>query len=406
MAELYIKGLSRIETGLIEAMENMDIIDGHEHVPPEETRTSMDVDVFTLFAHYTKGDLMRAGMSIELFESLFDGKIPLETRWQSFKPHWDNIRHTSYSRAVLIAARKFYGAEDINEKNYCDISERIKKANRPGLYKKVFKDACRIRTCLNQCGRTDLDPSFFTPVMPLRDGMGDVRTNPSIKNLDDYASVVENNILRVKKEGAVGLKMKAMPYSKPDRKEAELEFAKIRQGTQTSASAFENYTVDRAIAFAGRHNLTIAVHTGYWGDFRNLHPLHMIPLLQKYPGVRFDIYHLGYPWVRDTLMLAKGFSNVWLNLCWTYIISQKCATEALDEAVDTVPSNKVIGFGGDYNKPVEDIYGHLVMARESIAKVLGGRIKEGTMTEKEALAIIKKWLWDNPVELYGLDMKK
>jgi len=101
-------------------------------------------------------------------------------------------------------------------------------------------------------------------------------------------------------------------------------------------------------------------------------------------------------------MLGKGFANVWLNFCWTHIISQRFAIEVLDEEIDVVPMNKVIGFGGDYALPVEKVYGHLVMAREDIAHVLARRIESGQMTEDQALALARKWLFDNPRDLYRL----
>jgi uncharacterized protein len=162
-----------------------------------------------------------------------------------------------------------------------------------------------------------------------------------------------------------------------------------------------DYVVDETIAFATEQDMVIAVHTGYWGDFRSLH---LIPTLQRHPNARFDVYHLGYPWVRETLMLCKGFDNVWLNLCWTHIISQKFATEALDEAIDLLPTNKLMAFGGDYVLPVEKVYGHLTMAREDIAKVLARRVGERQMTEDQALDLAKKWFWDNPKELYRLNV--
>ena len=86
-----------------------------------------------------------------------------------------------------------------------------------------------------------------------------------------------------------------------------------------------DYVVDEIVRFAADEDLVVCVHTAYWGDFRMLDPAHMIPVLQRHPKTRFDIYHLGYPYVRDALMLGKGFSNVWLNLCWTHIISQHFA---------------------------------------------------------------------------------
>ena len=198
-----------------------------------------------------------------------------------------------------------------------------------------------------------------------------------------------------------------------DRKEAESLFKKLKSGVIKTLDAInwpnsayfnplKEYIVDETIKFAGKQDLVVAVHTGYWGDFREKDPLHMIPFLGRHPDVRFDIYHVGYPWVRETLMLGKGFSNVWLNFCWTHIISQRFAMAALDEAIDLVPTNKILAFGGDYKTPIEKVYGHLTMAREDIVKVLARRIEEGQMSEGQAIDLAHKWLWDNPKELYRL----
>jgi predicted TIM-barrel fold metal-dependent hydrolase len=111
---------------------------------------------------------------------------------------------------------------------------------------------------------------------------------------------------------------------------------------------------------------------------------------------------LGYPWVRETLMLGKGFPNVWLNLCWTHIIAQKFAEDAMSEAIELVPSNKILAFGADYGLPVEKVYGHLIMARENIARAFSPKIESGQMSIKQAVTVIRKWLRDNPKELYRL----
>ncbi len=103
-------------------------------------------------------------------------------------------------------------------------------------------------------------------------------------------------------------------------------------------------------------------------------------------------------------MLGKGFSNVWLNLCWTHIISQRFVVAALDEAIDLIPMNKLLAFGGDYGLPVEKVYGHLTMAREDIAQVLARRIAARQMTESQALELSRKWFWDNPRALYRLEV--
>jgi predicted TIM-barrel fold metal-dependent hydrolase len=226
-----------------------------------------------------------------------------------------------------------------------------------------------------------------------------------VRTLDDYLDALRRYVVRVKSEGAVGLKMMSNPYCQPDRAAALEAFEKLRTGAiecLPPVNPLRDYVIDQTIAFAATQGLVIAVHTGYWGDFRTLDPLHMIPILQRHPNARFDIYHLGYPWVRQAIMLGKGFPNVWLNLCWTHIISQQFVMAALDEAIDLIPMNKILAFGGDYALPVEKVYGHLVMAREDIARVLARRIGDGFFTEEEALNIAHQWFWDNPRQLYEL----
>lgn len=407
--------LNAQEAALVAAMSEWEIIDCHEHLGPEEGRVSQQVDVFTLFGHYTRGDLAVAGMTEAQQQLLQNRDIPLERRWELFKPYYEQIRYGSYARAAILAAQKFYDVPDINDDTYAALSERMQEANKPGLYERVLGEACRIRAALTQCGSTDLRHPRLVPVMPLAYEMErwEALAHPpfdpqaQVRTLDDYLDAVRRYVVRVKSEGAVGLKMMSNPYCHPDRAAAVEAFEKLRTGAVQwlpAVNPLRDYVVDHTIAFAASQGLVIAVHTGYWGDFRTLDPLHMIPILQRHPSARFDIYHLGYPWVRQALMLGKGFPNVWLNLCWTHIISQQFVIQALDEAIDLIPMNKLLAFGGDYGLPVEKIYGHLVMAREDIARVLARRIADGYLTEDQALALAHKWFWDNPRDLYNLSV--
>ena len=410
---------AEVKRSLVEALETFEIIDSHEHLPPETQRLETPVDVFTLFSHYTADDLQVAGMSQADYQSVFDRRIPLERRWACFEPYWEQIRWGSYARAALLAAERFYGFTDINKETYQPLSEAIQDANKPGIYDRVLRHACHIRTALTQCGSTELGTPLLTPVMPMPavasstaltwDALSRPEFDPetTVCSLDEYLDTVRRYVIRVKGEGAVGLKMISNPYGTPNRQQALEAFKSLRQGTQgclPASNPLRDYVLDKTIAYATEHDLVIAAHTGYWDDFRKLDPLHMIPILQHHPEARFDIYHLGYPWVRQTLMLGKGFPNVWINLCWTHIISQRFAVAALDEAIDLIPMNKVLAFGGDFSLPVEKVYGHLVMARENIAEALARRILVGQMTETQALGLARRWFWDNPNELYRLGL--
>jgi len=413
--------LNDIETDLMKEIEQFEVIDAHEHLRPEEQWMGREeVDVFTLFSQYTPGDLIRAGMSGKQLKSLSDRTIPLQKRWNTFKPFWQQIRAGSYSRAALLAVKRIYGFDDIDDKTYQPLSDAIKKANKPGLYKRILRDTCNIRTCLTQCDQTKLGTDMLTSVMSLEKWWvpNNLETweniehplmdhTATVKSLDEFIEVRNNMMLRYKTEGAVGLKMCARPFETPDKAKAIDAFNKLRDGkikVLPRPNPLRDYVIDQSIAFAAKQDLPVAVHTGVWWDFRNLNPLHMITMIQRHPKAKFDIYHLGFPWVRQCLMLGKGFLNVWINFCWTQVISQRCSMDALDEAIDLLPANKIIAFGGDYQTPVEKIYGHLVMARENIVRVLAKRVEKKEMTMTQALEMAHKWLFDNPNELYKLNL--
>jgi len=135
--------LTGLEQKLMEAMQEFEIIDCHEHLAPEKRRIESDVDVFTFFSHYTRGDLGVSGMSDAEYQSLFNRDIPLERRWAIFKPYWEQIRWGSYARPALLAAKRFYDVEDINDQTYGLLSEAIQKANTPSIYERVLKAPVR-----------------------------------------------------------------------------------------------------------------------------------------------------------------------------------------------------------------------------------------------------------------------
>lgn len=400
---------------LIEAMEGMEIIDAHEHLPPEYVRTDAKVDALTLFSHYTRTDLVTAGMKPEDYDKVINSEDPLDERWELFRPHLENIRYGSYARPAFMAAKEFYGFDDINDDNYRELSEVMQSQNTPGIYKRILREKCKIKVALTQAGRTDYDGDLLVPLMPM-DMYAAVRSaddvahkadslGMKVANLDDYMELAKKGVMKLQDEGAVGLKMVSMPNSPPSRKAADEVFGKIMSESDPkidNIGQLKDFLMNYLIDVAGELDMVVAVHAGMWGDFRTLDSKHMIPVFPRHPGTKFDLYHLGMPSVRDTLVIGKNFPNVWLNICWCHIISQQMTCSALDECIDLVPMNKIIGFGGDYSRPVEKVYGHLVMAREDIATVLGRRVDRGMMDTDEAIAIAKKWLLDNPSKLYKL----
>jgi len=68
-----------------------------------------------------------------------------------------------------------------------------------------------------------------------------------------------------------------------------------------------------------------------------------------------------------------------------------------------LPRNKVLRFGGDY-RIVENVCGHLLMARQNIARALSDKVEMGHISLQEANAWAKAVLLDNPIEAYKLHL--
>ena len=405
---------TKTEEKLIDKMNNMDIIDTHEHLPPESVRLEKHVDVFTLFNHYCRIPLYASGMSVEDKESLHNPEIPIEGRWRKFQPHLENIRFTSYARAAFITAKEVYGFDDINEHNYKDISAAIEAMNKPGIYNKIF-DRCRIRKAITQCERIDVEdplvavmPGYSLFYLQKKERLEELEKehDASCKTLDDYMELCKKILTKWEQQGAVGIKLFSKTNTPPDHAEAEKSFKRLLAGEELVPDSLayeplENYIMHNLIDYATELNLPLAMHAGVWGDFRNIDPRHMNTLAPEHPDARFDLYHMGMPDVRAAIMVGTMQPNVWTNLCWTHIVSQEMACSGINELLDMIPLSKVSAFGADYQAPVEKVVGHLIMAKENLARVFGARIDKGSMGMADADEILHKWLWENPLKLYS-----
>ena len=96
----------------------------------------------------------------------------------------------------------------------------------------------------------------------------------------------------------------------------------------------------------------------------------------------------------------KGFPTD-ADLCWVHAISPHVAKDTLHHWLDVVPTNKILGFGGDSNY-VEGAYGHSRVARRVTAEVLAEKISRGDYTEEDAVWVAARILRENARELFGL----
>jgi predicted TIM-barrel fold metal-dependent hydrolase len=415
---------------LAEQIEQIPVIDSHEHLFDEATRLAETVDFFTLFSHYCPGDIQAAGEAS--IAKLKDPALDVEQKWRLFAPVYDRIADGSYARCAHLAMQRFYAIDRLRGLEDAGVlTERIRAANRPGLYRQVLKDACGIVTALNLNGR---DPEFFTPITSSAWAMDlaavcsieairrmEQRMDRPITSLDRYVQASADLLAQQHQKGFKGVKFHAayvrdLDFAPAGAAQAESLFNRIpdeSQGWRPHALGYEearplqDYLVHRMIEVAGDLGMTVVFHTGIQAGnenrLDNARPGRLWNLFRRYHHVRFVLLHAGLPWIEEAGIQAKYFRNVYVDLAWVHAVSPELARRAVRTYVDLLPRNKVLGFGADC-LVVEEVYGHLVLARQNLAAALAKKIEQGALDESRALAWAKAMLHDNAVEAYKLDI--
>ncbi len=427
-------------------ISSIPMIDTHEHLVDESFRVEKENDILAMFLrHYVTTDLKNAGLSEYKIEELRDPGQPLQGRWETLEPFWGKVANTAYARALEIAMRDLYDIPALDVETIAEAGRRVKEASQPGLYHKIFTRA-GIETAVVH----DLDdvyqpglayglafprksdpPGLFKKVIKGSDllnfnnktsllEMIQVHGWSQMHSLQNYLDMIDGIFRFSVGEGAVAVKFghaysRSLATRKPTYHEAEQVFNHLlfsaspdEWASHASAQPVEDYVIHHIIQQAIRYHLPIQIHTGLLeGNYNNLdnaNPRHLIPLLMEYQEARFVLFHGGYPWTRDYIALGKMFPNVWLDMCWVWVISPTTGREMLHEMIETLPQNKVTAFGGDYLF-IEGTYGHSVLARQNIRRVLEEKVAEGWFGEGEALQYARAVMADNARQLYSQPAK-
>ena len=443
--------MSNIADRIAEVVNGIWIVDTHEHLLSEEERARAAVDFSYLFPHYASSDLISAGMPPALLEAvrlpirqvLLDRTVrmrrprpyptptradmSLQQRWKAIEPYWEHIRYTGYGKCLRIAVRDLFGIPDISRQTYRQLSEAIAASNKPGWYKHVLKSKARITVSIQDDGRADVNKTFFAPVVRLehfaaartREELAALETDSglAIHSLDDLLKAMQKVLQGYLRDGAVGIKIgiayrRIIRFEKVAKADAERLFNRIAghlgEGLSwEEARPLQDYVIHQIIRAAIDHNVPVQIHTGLQEGNENIltnsNPMQLVNLFIEYREAKFDLFHGGYPYMGEALSLAKNFANVFLDLCWLHIISPSAGARMLHEAIETVPANKIFAFGGDFLIP-EGAYGHSVMARQIVSQVLAEKVRDGYLTEDEALRLARLVLRENPAALYRLKL--
>jgi hypothetical protein len=415
---------------LLAAINDLWIVDTHEHVPARESDRDPKADVLSEWlSHYFSSDLVSAGLPPDGLKAAQDPSQDLMKRWELVEPYWHAARSTGYGRSLDIAARDLYGMDGVGRETIGALNEAFLAARaKGGHYEYVLKQKSRIAISVLNSDLT-CDRLYFVSVFDLYDFvLPRKRTQVEelgrkagvrVHRLEDWEEAMRVTLDKALADGAVGLKC-ALAYERPlhfekvDRTAAEQQFNDIFsewnspdwRDNYRPGKALQDYMMHSILREADRRGLTFQFHTGIQEGSGNVihhsNPTLMSNLFLEYGNVKFDLFHMSYPYLMELGNLAKNFPNVFIDMCWGHIISPEAARRGLVEWLDVVPANKISAFGGDYCF-VDGIYGHQYLARRNVAAALAQKIADGSFDLDRAKEIARWVLVDNPVRLFALE---
>ncbi len=401
-------------------VNQMPLIDCHEHLMLPEQRVTHKAGFFDML-HYIESDLRSAGMPHTL-----EG-LSFEAACAAFATYFPFVQHTGYGRLLKMFASDLYNVQALDEAGLRSLHALIeqKATSRETMlawYHEVLATRAGITTSLTvydnvQTAYKQIRFMCYLDYLLMPDCVANFKKKHAatgqIVAVSDYLTFMTAAVDEKLAEGMVCGKF-ATPYwhdiaflETPDREAAAREFASEQsKGINLSAMLFYHL-----LAHFETKGVPIQFHTGHvepsaadmvhyklaWSN-----PDFLGRAAVRYPKLTMVLLHTGFPFTQEYMSLVKNIPNLYADFSWIYMISTTAARHALQLALDMVPYNKIIAFGGDCEQ-VEMVYAHAKMARRVIHTVLAEQIAQSVMTQTQAEDIVRAICYDNPKRIYALE---
>jgi hypothetical protein len=413
------------------------VIDCHDHT--QHVRPKYSDAIHALFNNYVVDDLTSAS-SEEVISIIFDSIRSLEERWPYLENAWKKTRFTGFARPTKLVLKHFYDQDELTldalkqvQKDMLDLQDDavfediLVQANIVSRLEDIcFFEPHEIKNLLNGTYKV---PPRSLPVITLP-WFHEINSYESVQtlcsnvdktaiSLDDYLEICREIFENYKCIGSVAFKdqsayKRSLNYENPNRAKAEHIFNWFMEDPRRTASypdevkPLDDYLFHEFMGMARDMDLPVQIHTGHIAGIRNditkANAVQLIPVLELHRDVRFDLFHLNWPYSGELLFLAKNYPNVSINFCWTHIIDPVYCQRMTQQIISSVPHGKVHAFGADYAGNAEFAWAHLQIAKDNIAIGLSELVEMGYMDLKETKDIAFAWFYENPKEFYRLDL--
>jgi len=332
-------------------IEEEEIINVHEHIYPERLMESYSLENI-LRDSYLYSDLVSSGMARKNWERIVREEgidpSPPPASLEELLKHLKYVKGTSYYRALFLGLRELYGIDELNEDNFGYWEEVVKEKRKKGWEKRVFEISKIKMVFLDNfwsLAEFDFPEPYFKPVfrvdrllqtvdpeMKNKKGLRAIelaeRLGVDISSFHGYCEMVSEVLEMARKKNVVAIKV-ALAYYRP------LKFSEVSEDVAKRAYerkdttmdlAFSNYMMHFVLRECETLGFPVMFHTGLHTRNANVvsnsDPKLLNELFLKYPSVNFILLHAGYPFSRETAVMAKNFPNVFLDVTWLPMVTE------------------------------------------------------------------------------------
>ena len=422
---------SELSRRLEAEISKMPIIDPHTHLQHQTPSAGFIGNIFGY--HYIKMELSTVGMDVE---KLMDESLPPDTFLKNALPFIPKIRNTTTWWGFMTICNAL-GFEDstIDESNWedlCMIAANTMQS--AGWYRRAL-DSINIKrsflTNLPDEAMEGCDMDAFVPSLRTDEWVLEIQENATRKKLEKLTRTYIHNLKELKScihevaENFVEIGAASMAISLPPdfqaflvaEADAEALYDKVLQEkslTDDESAMLRSHMLYSLFEVCDDLNLPFQMMLGVdrkihrrleWDGFST--DLNMIKTfrdaLNRFPDVKMVFSVLNTILTHELAIYAKTFANCYAAGHWWYTFYPCIIKPMILERLQAVPYTKLIGWYSD-SYYVEWTIAKIKLYIRTLADTLAEIIEDGYMNEELALEVAKAMLWDNNVEIFGLDV--
>lgn len=418
----------------LKVLQQFPVFDSHEHLPHERDMRNSETDVIDFMTPYVCDNLMSCGLEESVWKKANDKRIPFRERFAAIEKYVNAVRYTTYFRSMMRGLESCFGMRVFTLAE----CERVNAVLREGIDTCAIFQKHNIRKAMTFVGYYGIEyfnnskilvpvptVSYMTPKTPEEAHILEKESGVAVKDLDGLKAAIGAMFSRYRKCGLKNIKIgsaynRTLDYNRPDTDSAEEQLSLVLNGKfvlprlygqntmnipMLGLKDLDNFVIWECAEQARQAGMNIIFHTGIHAWNRNdpeaCHAKYLRTFIDEHADQKIVLLHLGYPFTAESLLLSRYYPNVYLDFAWLHILDRRETVQTIKKVVELLPTNKIVAFGGDVCTPVNTV-GNLEVSLENMAHAFTELVGEGEMTVGEAEDICHAWLYENPIDIYGV----